>query len=436
MVKKTLVIDTSVFLHDSDVLDQHKDCMLVVPGVVLEELDRKKSQNDEVGKHARRVMRFIDYWSRQGDIHKGVALENGSSLRILLDADPKKKSTFPLAYTPDRNRHRLLSTIFQLQEGGERVSLMSKDPITKILAETVGIQTQNHHCQRERYDTLYRGVRTLELPKSTIDQFYVHGEIPLPGGEFYPNEYCILKSEENTSAIARVDSKRKLLVTIFKASGDLWGIKPRNVEQRCAIDLLLRDEVKLVTFIGGAGTGKTLLALAAGLRKVFDEGVYNKIIIARSIMPLGRDIGFLPGTKEEKLRAWLAPFFDNLEYICDSPKNEGDSETKKWILESDKFQVEAITYMRGRSLANTYIIIDEAQNLTPHELKTIISRVGENTKIVVLGDPTQIDNPYLDLDSNGLVHMVGRMKRYDLFGSIFFRQTERSALAALAATVL
>jgi PhoH-like ATPase len=194
--------------------------------------------------------------------------------------------------------------------------------------------------------------------------------------------------------------------------------------------------VKLVTFIGGAGTGKTLLALAAGLRKVFDEGVYNKIIIARSIMPLGRDIGFLPGTKEEKLRAWLAPFFDNLEYICDSPKNEGDSETKKWILESDKFQVEAITYMRGRSLANTYIIIDEAQNLTPHELKTIISRVGENTKIVVLGDPTQIDNPYLDLDSNGLVHMVGRMKRYDLFGSIFFRQTERSALAALAATVL
>jgi PhoH-like ATPase len=436
MVKKTLVIDTSIFLHDSDVLEQHKDCCFIVPSVVLEELDRKKSQNDEAGKHARKIMRAIDYWSRQGDIHKGVALENGSTLRILLDAEANKKSTLPLNYTGDKNRHRLLSTVFTLKENGEVVSLMSKDPITKILAETVGIETQNYYCKKEKFDTLYRGIRTIDLPKIMIDQFYVNGEMPLPAGEFYPNEYCILKSEENTSAIARVDAKRKSLVTIFKAAGDLWGIKPRNVEQRCAIDLLLRDEVKLVTFIGGAGTGKTLLALAAGLRKVFDEGVYNKIIIARSIMPLGRDIGFLPGTKEEKLRAWLAPFFDNLEYICDSPKNEAESETKKWILESDKFQVEAITYMRGRSLSNTYIIIDEAQNLTPHELKTIISRVGENTKIIVLGDPTQIDNPYLDLDSNGLVHMVGRMKHYDLFGSIFFRQTERSALAALAATVL
>ena len=260
--------------------------------------------------------------------------------------------------------------------------------------------------------------------------------MPLPEGDHCPNEYLIMKSEENSSAIGRVDAKNKTLVPLAKSAHDIWGIKPRNVEQKCAMDLLMRDDVKLVVFTGGAGTGKTLLALAAGLRKVFDEGVYTRIMIARSIIPVGRDIGFLPGTKEEKLRAWLAPFFDNLEYICGASGSDNAMETKKWVLESEKFQVEAITYMRGRSFTNTYVIIDEAQNLTPHEMKTIISRVGDNTKIIVLGDPSQIDNPYLDADSNGLVYLIGRMKTHDVFGSIYFQSTERSKLAAIAAAVL
>lgn len=436
MAKKSLVLDTSVLIHDPDVFSHYKGHTILVPNVVLEELDRKKGQNDEVGRHARQVMRYIDYWSKKGDIRHGVEIEGGSNLKILLDVDQKKKTTFPLMHTPDRSRHRLLSSTYELKEGGGSVTLLSKDPVTKILAETVGIETGSHQSQRERFDTLYKGINYLDMPKSVIDQFYLDGQIPIPPGEFHPNEYCVMKSEENSSAIARVDRRSNMLVPLKGSSHDLWGIKSRNVEQKCAIDLLMRDEVPLVSFVGSAGTGKTLLALAAGLRKVFDEGVYDRIIIARSIMPLGRDIGFLPGTKEEKLRAWLAPFFDNLEYICGSSKKDEENETKKWILESDKFQVEAITYMRGRSLSNTYIIIDEAQNLTPHELKTIISRVGENTKIVVLGDPSQIDNPYLDPDSNGLVNLIGRMKRYDLFGSILFKQTERSPLAALAAAVL
>lgn len=436
MAKRSYVLDASVLLHDPEIFHHFKNHHLILPSVVIEELDRKKYQNDEIGKHARLVMRFIDNISKQGNIRQGVELENGSNVRVLLDSEQKKRKNLPTHFTPDRARHRFLSSAHALKEIGESVSVVSKDPVTKILAETIGVETYSYKATREHYDTLYKGVQHLELPKETIDQFYAKGQIPLPEGTFYPNEYCIMRSGENSSAIGKVQAKDQMIVPLKPLKRDIWGVKPRNVMQKCALDLLLDDNVKLVSLIGQAGTGKTLLALAAALKKTFDDNIYTRIIIARSIMPLGRDIGFLPGTKEEKLRAWLAPFFDNLDYICGDNTVDGENETKRYILESDKFQVEAITYMRGRSLSNTWIIIDEAQNLTPHELKTIISRVGENTKIVVLGDPTQIDNPYLDLDSNGLVYLVGRMKRYNLFGSIFFTETERSQLAALAAEVL
>lgn len=436
MAKRTYVLDASVLLHDPEVFNHFKSHHIILPSVVLEELDRKKGQNDEIGRHARHVMRFIDNVSKQGNIRQGISLDNGTSIRVLLDAEQKKKRNLPVHFTPDRARHRLLSTAHKLKEIGEAVSVVSKDPVTKILAETIGIETYSYKTVREHYDTLYKGVKQLDMPKETIDKFYADGKIPLPDGTFFPNEYCIMRSKENSSAVAKVNAKEKTLVPLKQLKRDVWGVKPRNAMQKCALDLLLNDDVKLVSLVGQAGTGKTLLALAAALKKTFDDNVYNRIIIARSIMPLGRDIGFLPGTKEEKLRAWLAPFFDNLDFICGDNEVDGENQTKKFILESDKFQVEAITYMRGRSLSNTWVIIDEAQNLTPHELKTIISRVGENTKIIILGDPTQIDNPYLDLDSNGLVYLIGRMKRYDLFGSIFFTETERSDLAALAAEVL
>jgi len=436
MIKKNLLLDSSILLHDPEVFEQFPNHSLILPAVVLEELDRKKSQSDEMGRHARLVMRFIDNMSKEGNIRKGIALPNGGKLKVLLDFEQKKKRNSPLICAPDKNRQRLLTMAFHLNDLGEKTILLSKDPVTKILAETIGVETQGYKGPKEHYDSIFRGVNFHDLSKHEIDQFYLDGEMSIPEGDFYPNEYFVFKSEENSSAICRMDSRKKRLVPLSNKNNDLWGIKPRNVEQKCAMDLLMRDDVKLISFIGPAGTGKTLLALAAGLRKVFDEGVYNKIIVTRSIMPLGKDIGFLPGTKEEKLKSWLAPFFDNLEYICGDQNNETGDETKRWIVDSDKFQLEAITYMRGRSLSNTYIIIDEAQNLTPHELKTIISRVGENTKIIILGDASQIDNPYLDKDSNGLVHLLGKMKRYDLCGSIYFRQTERSKLAALAASVL
>jgi PhoH-like ATPase len=436
MTRKTYVVDTNVILHDAESLKTFGTHDVVIPGSVIEELDRMKRYNDQMGRNAREAMRFVDNIGASGDLQLGVHLDAGSNLRVALGSPQVKVRNFPL--TPDKNRYKFFCTVYDLKERGEDVVVVSKDSVTRIIAETLGISTKNYITSREYFSTIYKGIRNFEMPKKVIDEFYKEGFLPLPKEEgFYPNEFCILKSPENSSAICRVDAKKAKLVPLTNIHRDLWGIKPKNIEQKCAIDLLLDDNIKLVSFVGPAGTGKTLLALAAGLRKVFDEAVYSRIIITRSIVPLGKDIGFLPGTKQEKLQAWLGAYYDNLEYICGSSKDrELASETQKWILESNKLQVEAITYMRGRSIANSYVIIDEAQNLTPHEIKTLISRVGPNTKILVLGDPTQIDNAYLDADSNGLVHLIARMKKYDLYGNIYFKQTERSELAALASEVL
>ena len=435
MVKKSCLLDASVLLHDPLAFHNYMMHDIILPGVVLEELDKKKSMHGEIGKNARLAMKFIDQAARKGDIQKGVELEKGGSLRIVIEGDTRKLEANLMGIAPDRTRHRLLSSAYQINTPDNKLVLISKDPVTKIIAQTIGVSTENFKTYHETYENLYKGVYQVDVAKSVIDSFYKEGEVKLPKGDYFPNSYILLKGEENSSAIAKVNAKKNVLEPLAHTKQNIWGVKPRNLEQKCALDLLLRDNIKLVSFIGNAGTGKTLLALAAGLKKVFDDNVYNRIIIARSIMPLGKDIGFLPGTKEEKLQSWLAPYFDNLDYICELGGEDGE-ETKKWILESNKFQLEAITYMRGRSFTNAYIIIDEAQNLTPHELKTLISRVGENTKIVILGDPTQIDNPYLDRDSNGLVYTVGRMKKYDLYGSVYFQNTERSKLAALAADVL
>jgi PhoH-like ATPase len=275
------------------------------------------------------------------------------------------------------------------------------------------------------------------VAKRDIDAFYKDGFLPIELENMQPNEYCQLACPEQSSAICKYNPKGKNLDPLIKLSRDIWGIHPLNLEQKCALDLLLRDDVKLVTLVGQAGTGKTLLALAAGLRKVFDEGVYTRILVSRPIMPLGKDIGYLPGTKEEKLYHWMQPIYDNLEFLCQSTSGQGNGvETQKWIMESKKIEMEAVTYIRGRSLPKMYMIIDEAQNLTPHEVKTIISRAGQGTKVVLTGDPTQIDNPYLDKDSNALTFTVNKFKQFPIFGHIFLERTERSELAALAADIL
>jgi len=286
-------------------------------------------------------------------------------------------------------------------------------------------------------DKIYSGLQRVATDKGVIDLFYKNGMVENIQGVFQPNEFCLLHSAENSSAICKFNGKTKQFEPLIQAKKDLWGIRPLNIEQRCALDLLLREDIKLVTMTGPAGTGKTLMALACAMHQVFDEGIYSKILVSRPIIPLGKDIGFLPGTKDEKLIHWMQPVLDNLEILCEKVNGEGNGlSTMDWVLESKKLELEAVTYIRGRSLPKMYIIIDEAQNLTPHEVKTIITRAGKGTKIILTGDPSQIDHPRLTKDNNGLAYTVSRFKNQKLYGHIVLDKTERSELARIAAELM
>jgi len=437
MARKTFVIDTNVLLHDPESIGKFRENDVVIPLSVLEELDSMKRLSDELGKNARHVLRFIDGLKTRntGDLNRGVQIENGIVVKVFVDMQPGERTSFPLS--SERSNNRILLVAYKLREKGGQVVIVSKDFVVRVKAEAIGLEAEDYENLKFSYDKLYRGYRKLEVPKREIDLFFRDGFLPTEIPDLSPNEYCILTSPEMSSAVCKFNHQTKRLEPLIKYTKDIWGIQPLNVEQKCALDLLLRDDIKLVTMIGPAGTGKTLLALAAGLKKVFDEGTYSRILVSRPIMPLGKDIGYLPGTKEEKLFHWMQPIYDNLEFLCQTTSGEGNgADTQKWIMESKKIEMEAVTYIRGRSLPKIYMIIDEAQNLTPHEVKTIISRAGKGTKVILTGDATQIDNPYLDKDSNALTFTVGKFKQYPLYGHIFLDRTERSELAALAAEVL
>lgn len=434
--RKTFVLDTNVLLHDPDAILKFPDNDVVIPLVVLEELDGLKRLSDELGKNARTVMRYIDSLKQRqtGSLHSGVAIENGINVRVHVDMSFVDKKAFPLSL--DRNSSKILLVAFLLKNAGEKVVVISKDFLVRVKAEAIGIEAKDYESLKTSYENIYTGHRNLELSKHDIDMFLKDGFLDLNVDGLAPNEYCILTSPEQSTAIGKYNSKTKRLEPLLKLTRDIWGIHPLNLEQKCALDLLLRDDVKLVTLVGQAGTGKTLLALAAGLKKVFDDALYTKILVSRPIIPLGKDIGYLPGSKEEKLYHWMQPIYDNLEFLCNSTGGENGSEAQAWIMESKKIEMEAVTYIRGRSLPKMFFIIDEAQNLTPHEVKTIISRAGQGTKVILTGDPTQIDNPYLDKDSNALTFTISKFKDQSLFGHMLLERTERSELAALAAAIL
>lgn len=432
MTKKTFVIDTNVLIHDPESLLKFPKSNVILPVTLLEELDKLKRFPNEVGKNSRAVFRMLDSLSQKGtgNFHEGIELDNGATVRIQLEMNHTTTFNFPLTV----NDNKIILTAFLLREKGENVVLVSKDFAVRIKAEALGLEAEDYENLKFAYNSLYKGIRKIEIEKHDIDLFYKDSGLKMPIADSHPNEYYIMTSPEHSSAVGKYDQHKEAIEPLLKHN-NIWGIKPRNVEQRCAIDVLLRDDIKLVTLIGQAGTGKTLLALACGLRKVFDEGTYSRILVSRPVVPLGRDIGYLPGTKEEKLFNWMQPIYDNLEFLCDSSGGES-SETLRWVMESKKIEMEAVTYIRGRSLPKMYIIVDEAQNLTPHEVKTIISRAGEGTKVILTGDPSQIDNPYLDKDSNGLTYTVGKFSDNKLYGHILLEKTERSELAALAAEVM
>lgn len=432
MSEKSFVLDTNVLLHDPEAIFKFSRHEVVIPVTVLEELDKLKRTPGDLGKSARTAIRLIESCKGRGkgDLHVGVVLENGATIRVLMDMKTDYNKNFALSI----NDNKIILAAYFLFEQGRHVVFVSKDFAARIKAEAIGLETEDYENLKYSYEGIARALPKLEVEKSLIDHFYKDGSLELPELNARANEYFVLTCPEHSSAVARYHKGRKQLEPLLKVPS-LWGIKPRNVEQKCAVDALLRDDIKLVNLLGPAGTGKTLLALACALRKVYDEGIYRKILISRPIVPLGRDIGYLPGTKEEKLTSWMQPIFDNLELLCASMGDE-PSDTLRWVMESKKIEMEAVTYIRGRSLPKMFIIIDEAQNLTPHELRTFISRAGEDTKVVLAGDPTQIDNPYLDKDSNGLTYTVGKFRDHSICSNIFLEKTERSELAGLAIDLL
>lgn len=432
MKNKTFILDTNVLLHDPEAMVKFGRNEVVIPVTVLEELDKMKRIPSDLGRNARAAFRMLDDLHKhgEGNLHAGIKLPDGPTIRIEIELKPDSDYPFNLSV----NDNKIIFTAYVLQSQGKKVVLVSKDFAARIKAEAIGIEAQDYENLKFAYDSIYRGIRKLETSKNDIDHFYKDGKLALKIDSPKPNEFFIMTSPEHSSAVGKFDSQNNVIEPLIKNNA-IWGIKPRNVEQKCAVDLLLRDDIKLVTLIGQAGTGKTLLALACALRKVFDENQYTRILVSRPVIPLGRDIGYLPGTKEEKLFNWMQPIYDNLEFLCDSNGHE-PNETLRWVMDSKKIEMEAVTFIRGRTLPKIFMIIDEAQNLTPHEVKTIISRAGEGTKVVLTGDPTQIDNPYLDKDSNGLTYVVGRFSDHKIYGTVYLEKTERSELAALAAEML
>jgi PhoH-like ATPase len=337
--------------------------------------------------------------------------------------------------------NRIVATAVEAQElwPDRVVTLVTKDVNLRIRAAALGLKCEDYDAEKTEISELYSGVAEIEVAGEQIDAFYKDGKLPLPDPYYFPNQFAILRDPGNPShtAMARVNLDAQAFEPLVKSKDGLWGIRPRNKEQTFAADILMNDSIKLVTLVGKAGTGKTLLAIAAGLQKVTEEGTYQRLLISRPIFPLGRDIGYLPGDIEEKLNPWMQPIFDNVEFLMGLGKGERrQGRSYHELMDLGVLEIEPLTYIRGRSIPNQYMIVDEAQNLTPHEVKTIISRAGDNTKIILTGDPYQIDNPYVDATNNGIVHTVNRFKSERIFGHMTLSKGERSELAELATNLL
>lgn len=469
---KQFVLDTNVLLHNPNALFVFQDNNVIIPFAVIEELDKLKRQEDDIGRNAREVIRRLDRLRAKGTLIEGVrwgdtspqagaaaSTANGSTGLIKVVISDRDR---PHAIAEDTKDNRIIAVAWELHDKGNRTVFVSKDLNARIKSDAMGIPTEDFQNQKIDADRLYTGYVTVAVEGSLIDTLYDERMLPLEPiedalsaqhdtddptlpalpEEVQPNSFVLLKDErdDNHTGLARRLADTEHLIPITPPRKPIFGLLARNVQQTMALDLLMDDEIQMITLLGSAGTGKTLLALAAGMAKVFQEGRFDKLLVARPIMPMGRDIGFLPGDKDEKLFAWMQPIFDNLEYLLSTRGAHGqtaDSHTNEQridkMIADGKLVLEPLTYIRGRSIPHQFMIVDEAQNLTPHEVKTIASRVGEGTKLVLTGDIGQIDNPYLDSSSNGLSYAVEKMKGLGLVGHVMLQRSERSHLASLAA---
>jgi PhoH-like ATPase len=440
-MKKNYVIDTNVLLYDATALQSFDDNVVVIPMVVIEDIGRLKSDMSETGRNARQTSRHLDHLRGSGSLTEGVNLPQGGRLYVK-SVSPHMLERVPRDFKEHARETLLLATVLQVrQEMGERPTiLVTKDLNVRIKADALGIKVVDYESDKVAIEELYSGMVTHDVPASVLEEFKANRSIVF-NQPLYPNQYIYFRDQENLSHtdVGRFDADEGKVVRLLSLDKEgITNIFPRNEEQRMAMDALLDDSIQLVTLVGKAGTGKTLLALAASLYKTVQQSSYSRILVSRPTLPMGKDIGFLPGTVEDKLTPWMYPIADNVEYLMRG-REKGPRREKpgfKELLAMGILVIEPLTYIRGRSIHNQFLIVDEAQNLTPHEVKTIITRVGDGTKIIVTGDPYQIDNPYIDSSSNGLAYLVERFKGQRISAHVTLRKGERSELSELAANLL
>ena len=440
-MNKIVILDTNVLLHDPNSLLSFPQHHVIIPIAVVEQLDSFKRDLGELGRHSRDVNRMLDTYRHKGSLTEGILLENDSYLQVMFKPPILKEDESKLSgYRKDPD---ILAFAIGLQKKfpDKEVKIVSKDLNLRIKADALKIQAEGYEKDRFDESMTYTGYHTLEIDEEQFDEFIKLACLTLSSSEktLRPNEFVILrhKSTGKVASLAKVASHTKnVLVPLKYGNEEMVGLKPLNIEQSFVIEALLDDSIKLVSLVGNAGTGKTLLAVAAGLKKVWRDFSYNKVLVARPIIPMGRDLGFLPGDIDEKMRPWMQPIFDSIEFIRTLDRRSRKPTLPVNLMDIEELSVEPLTYIRGRSIPHQFMVIDEAQNLTAHEAKTIITRVGKNSKIILTGDPMQIDHPYMDAYSNGLSYVVGRFRDSRLAAHITLKKGARSSLAEEAVKVL
>ena len=430
---KKIVIDTSVILHDSLAIHSFKKTDIHIPLPVIEEIDRFKRDLGENGKNARWFSRFIDNLRGQGPLSSGVILESGSYVHvniisftedILSSLDTKKRD------------NQILGTALLLKKHFPKssIKLITKDINLRIKSDVFNVKSKDYDPNRlTSVEEIPSGFCDLKGTESQVNNFFKESFISAQKTNFFPNQYVKIKCGSK-EVFGRYEKKQNRMVPLISNQKPVWKIQPRNPEQNFALDALLNEKILFVSLVGKAGTGKTLLALAAGLYTTIDQAIYKRMLVSRPVFPMGRDIGYLPGDIEQKLNPWMQPIFDSLELIMGMGSKA--SRLTQDIMDQGLLNIAPLAYIRGRSIPQQYLIVDEAQNLTPHEIKTIITRAGAGTKIVLTGDYYQIDNPYVDASNSGLTYSIERFKDQDISAHIHLKKGERSTLAELGANLL
>ena len=444
MAKKNYLLDTSVYLTDADAIFRFDNHDIFIPLKVLEEIDKHKKRQDSVGANARRIIRNLDDLRKIGDLQKGVRLGKGKGIVRVMSYASLNGAIFPPDLDIRVPDHIILATAqaVQQEQVNRKMIVVSRDINMRVICDSIGMTAEDYITEKaaESSDHLYSGFTEHLVDDQVVDRFYDGEDILIEEDEikdvWHPNQFIMMVSNasEKKTALARFNGHHTPLKKIVHDKLPDWKINSRNKEQAFAMDLLMDPNVKIVSLIGRAGSGKTLMAIAAGLQQTIgmrqEHNHYSRLIVSRPVQPLGKDIGFLPGTMEEKMLPWLMPIQDNLKFLM------GDRTSLELYMEKGKIEIEALTYIRGRSIANAFVVIDEAQNLTKHEIKTIITRIGDGTKIILTGDIEQIDNIYVNETSNGLAHAIENFKQYPIAGHVTFKKGERSELATLASKVL